>query len=445
MEPSPGVDELEAPNVEVKVLIKNVSLVVPAASTPNEALYLSNLDDMIGTRVLTPSLYFYSKNEAKSPWKVIKSALSRVLVPYYPLAGRLRDVGGGKLEVMCTGEGALFVEARSSMALADLESFGIPNPSWKPLVYFFPQEEDYNVLNIPMVIAQVTSFSCGGFSLGLRICHCLCDGIGAMQFVNAWAEMARGSATLSVTPYWDREYLKPRSPPSIRFPHIEFAKIEDNSNLKTLMEEGQFMQKCFCFKRHHQLALKDRVYRESRLICTTFESLAGHVWRSWTRALRISPGEQEMRLSFSANGRYMFEPRLKEGFYGNVIGIACAMSSAKDLTSKKLSEAVRLVQMARKSITEEYIRSTIDYLELQRPSSLEFSAKLGITQWTRFSLYQTDFGWGRPIYAGPIDLSPTPQLCLFLPCVNDGDSIVVCMCLPPSSVSAFTRFLIEEE
>lgn len=307
--------------------------------------------------------------------------------------------------------------------------------------------ENNSILIYLLATWQVTSFSCGGFSLGLRICHCLCDGFGAMQFVNAWAEMARGSATLSVFPCWEREFLKPRSPPSIQFPHVEFDHIEDTSNLKTLMAEdqGHFVQKCFCFKRQHQLALKDQVLRESGLLCTTFESLAAHVWRSWIKALRISPGEQEMRLSFSANGRPMFEPPLKEGFYGNVIGIACAMSPAKDLTRKPLSEAVGLVQMARKSITEEYIRSTIDYLELQRPSRLEFSAKLGITQWTRFSLYETDFGWGRPVYAGPIDLSPTPQLCLFLPCVEDEDSIVVCMCLPRSSVSAFTRFLIQKD
>eukprot|EP01018_Ginkgo_biloba_P029897 Gb_33885 [translate_table: standard] len=447
------VEELEGPSMDMKVSVEKISPVVPSATTPTHSLYLSNLDDMVGSRFLTPSVYFYTKSEScknmNSAGKAITEALSRVLVPYYPFAGRLRDAGRGKLEVVCTGEGALFVEAHTDMALADLSlNLGIPNASWKPLIYFFPEEPEHNkILYMPLVVAQITYFSCGGFSLGLRICHCLCDGIGAMQFVNAWAEMARGAATLSVNPCWERESLKPRSPPLIQFSHVEFEKIHDKSNLIKTIESGghEFIQKCFCLKRQYQMALKDQIYREAQLRCTTFDVLAAHVWRCWIKALNVSPGEQEMRLTFAANARSKFRPPLKDGFYGNLIGIACAMGTAEDVRKKALSETVRLVQAARKSITEEYIRSTIDYLEAERPTRLEFEAKLGITQWTRFSLYETDFGWGSPVYAGPIDLSPTPQVCVFLPHLQDSDSIVVCMCLPASSVSAFKRCLLQDD
>jgi hypothetical protein len=45
-----------------------------------------------------------------------------VLVPYYPLAERLRVVEARKLVVDCTGEGVTFVEADADVRLADLEA-----------------------------------------------------------------------------------------------------------------------------------------------------------------------------------------------------------------------------------------------------------------------------------------------------------------------------------
>ncbi|KAK8962311.1 Anthranilate N-benzoyltransferase protein 3 [Platanthera guangdongensis] len=49
----------------------------------------------------------------------LRASLSAVLQEYYPLAGRLRAVGGDseKLELDCNGEGALFVEASSAISV----------------------------------------------------------------------------------------------------------------------------------------------------------------------------------------------------------------------------------------------------------------------------------------------------------------------------------------
>ncbi|KAG9155931.1 hypothetical protein Leryth_004189 [Lithospermum erythrorhizon] len=78
------------------------------------------------------------------------------------------------------------------------------------------------------------------------------------------------------------------------------------------------------------------------------------------------------------------------------------------------------------------------------PKMLEFGGKLTITQWTRFSIYEkADFGWGRPVYAGPIDLTPTPQVCVFLPAGGggvDSESMVVCICLPEYATNKFKEF-----
>ncbi|KAL0419445.1 UNVERIFIED_CONTAM: 3'-N-debenzoyl-2'-deoxytaxol N-benzoyltransferase [Sesamum radiatum] len=177
------VQELHFPQLDIPIIIDKVEPIlsnIPANN--NDSLYLSNLDDMVGVRVFTPTVYFYQskglKSRLESVVQILKDALRRVLVPYYPFTGRLRETKNGKLEVFFgPDQGALLVEAHSDVALADLGDLSVPNPAWIKLIYRFPNEEEYKVVDMPLVIAQVTKFSCGGLSLGLRICHCLCDGL----------------------------------------------------------------------------------------------------------------------------------------------------------------------------------------------------------------------------------------------------------------------------
>ena len=51
---------------------------------------------------------------------LIKQALSKVLVHYYPLANRLQHVDNGKLVVECNGEGVIFQEVDADVKLGDL-------------------------------------------------------------------------------------------------------------------------------------------------------------------------------------------------------------------------------------------------------------------------------------------------------------------------------------
>ncbi|CAM8930727.1 unnamed protein product [Rhodiola kirilowii] len=162
---------------------------------------------------------------------VLREALAKVIVPYYPFTGRLRETENGQLEIFFEPkQGTLMVEAWSDISLDDLGDLTVPNPSWLSLIHHFPNEEPYKVVDMPSLIAQVTRFQCGGFSLGLRICHCLCHGLGAMQFLKAWAETARsGTLVTDPNPCWDRDFFKPRNPPVMKFPHTEFESIEDGS------------------------------------------------------------------------------------------------------------------------------------------------------------------------------------------------------------------------
>ncbi|KAL0559451.1 hypothetical protein IC582_004062 [Cucumis melo] len=450
----PWVQELHIPHMDIPVTINRMIQIMPAGPIPTadgDSLYLSNLDDVVGARVFTPTVYFYELNSIKSREKpvteMLRDALSLVLVPYYPFSGRLRETKNGKVEVFFGSEqGALMVEAHSDITLNSLGNITVPNPAWEPLIFKFPNEEPYRVLEMPLLIAQVTLFKCGGFSLGLRLCHCICDGLGAMQFLSAWAATAKsGRLITNPDPCWDREFFKPRDPPIVKFPHVEFMRIDDGSTLTMTLWQSKPVQRCYRISREFQLWLKSNAQPDDMSACSTFDAMAAHVWRSWVKALDVKPVDYTLRLTFSVNARQKLEnPPLKNGFYGNVLCLPCVTSTVSELVNGGLSKTTRLVREARNKVSEEYVKSTVDYIEMDRPRRLEFGGKLTITQWTRFSIYEgADFGWGRPVYAGPIDLSPTPQVCVFLPegTRESNGSMLVCICLPENATEKFTELL----
>lgn len=134
-------------------------LVAPAKPTPHEFKPLSDIDDQEGLRFLIPVLQFYknvpSMHGRVDPAKVIKAALAKALVFYYPFAGRLREGPGRKLVVECTGEGVVFVQADADVSL---EQFGDalqpPFPCLEELI--FDAQGSAGVFNSPLLLVQVT-------------------------------------------------------------------------------------------------------------------------------------------------------------------------------------------------------------------------------------------------------------------------------------------------
>ncbi|KAG1363752.1 putative Omega-hydroxypalmitate O-feruloyl transferase [Cocos nucifera] len=148
------------------------------------------------------------------------------------------------------------------------------------LVYNVPGAK--NILEIPPLVAQVTTFQCGGFILGLAMNHCMFDGLGAMEFVNSWGEIARG-LPLSVPPFLDQTILKSQSPLIIDFPHYEFKEIQDSLECTALYQEKMIYQSYFDTSKLEQLkelAMQDGALDKG----TTFEAISAFVWRARNQA-----------------------------------------------------------------------------------------------------------------------------------------------------------------
>ncbi|XP_015865840.2 omega-hydroxypalmitate O-feruloyl transferase [Ziziphus jujuba] len=421
---------------ELGVHQEEPTLVPPAEETEKGLYFLSNLDQNIAVTVRTIYCFKSDTRGNEEAVEVIKNALSTVLVHYYPLAGRLTISSEGKLIVDCTGEGAVFVEAEANCGIEEIGDITKPDPvTLGKLVYDIPGAK--NILEIPPLVAQVTKFKCGGFVLGLCMNHCMFDGLGAMEFVNSWGETARG-LPLKVPPFLDRSILKARNPPKIESLHHEFAEIQDISDTSKLYEE-EMLYRSFCFDPEKLQHLKEKVMADGVLKkCTTFESLSAFVWKSRTQALRMKPN-QKTKLLFAVDGRPRFEPPIPKGYFGNAIVLTNSICNTGEMLENPISFSVGLVQKAVQMVTDNYMRSAIDYFEMTRARP-SLAATLLITTWSRLSFHTTDFGWGEPVLSGPVAL-PEKEVILFLSHGKERKSINVLLGLPASAMKIFEELM----
>uniref|UniRef100_A0A5B7AW28 Omega-hydroxypalmitate O-feruloyl transferase n=1 Tax=Davidia involucrata TaxID=16924 RepID=A0A5B7AW28_DAVIN len=415
------------------------TLVPPAEETQKGLYFLSNLDQNFQVKV--PTIYCFKSEERgnEKAVEVVKEALSKVLVHYYPVAGRLTFSSEGKLVLDCTGEGAVFVEAEANCNIQEIvenTKLNLLMSLGKKLVYHIPGAND--ILDMPPLVVQVTKFKFGGFVLGICMNHCMFDGLSGMEFMNSWGDMAK-DLTLKVHPFLDRSILQARNPPKIEFPHHEFKEIEDISNMSDLYKE-EMVYRSFCFvpEKLEQLKMKAM---EDVSKCTTFEALSAFVWRARSQSLKLRP-DQLTRLFLIVDGRSRFDPPLPEKYFGNGVVLANALCNACELVENGLSYAVGLVQEALKKVTDSYMRSAIDYLEVTRAKP-SLTATLVISSWTRLSFHTTDFGWGVPSFAGRASL-PVNQSALFLSREKEEEGIDVLLGLPASAMKIFQE-IVEED
>ena len=149
-------------------------LVAPSEATPAGTLRLTSMDRALASLPMAPLFVF--EHPIDQPAETLRQALSRAPVPYYPVAGRLTAGAHGQ-SIACTGEGVVFVAASARCTLHDARlSDQRPAIPVEDLTVTYAAL--YNKDPPPLVLMQVTEFSCSGFALGVTWNHVVADGVG---------------------------------------------------------------------------------------------------------------------------------------------------------------------------------------------------------------------------------------------------------------------------
>ncbi|WOH01139.1 hypothetical protein DCAR_0520520 [Daucus carota subsp. sativus] len=430
---------------KIKITVRNSSLVYPSKPTPLKKLWNSNLDLVVG-KIHFPTVYFYKPNGACNFFdsEILRQSLSNVLVSFFPMAGRLSKNEKGRVEIDCNAQGALFVEAEADSSVDDFGDFR-PSPQLRRLVPVADYSGD--ISSYPLVMAQVTRFKCGGVSLGLGNHHTLADGLAGLHFVNTWSDVARG-LSVAMPPCIDRTLLRARDPRTPTFDHVEYhppptLNTPKNSTLNfgstTVLKLTPDQLNRLKSSTKNDGNTKDH---------STYEILAAHLWRCATKA-RGLPDDQMTKLFVATDGRSRLCPPLPPGYIGNVVFTATPLSTAGDLTSEPLTDSCKRIHSCLAKMDNEYLRSALDYLELApdlsalvRGPNYFANPNLNINSWVRLPLYDSDFGWGRPIFMGPADILYEGTIYI-LPSPKNDRSMTLSVCLEDSHMELFKKFLYD--
>ncbi|GLT25358.1 hypothetical protein SLA2020_004900 [Shorea laevis] len=430
----------------MKISIKGSTTVCPAQDTPSQHLWISALDLRMMQRRHVPLLYFYKPTGSSDFFQaqVLKEALSKILVPFYPVAGRLGRDESGRIEIVCNAEGVLFLEAEAVGILDDLGGFA-PSSKLQQLLPTVNYSGD--ISSYPLLLIQVTTFKCGGVSLGIHIHHALGDGTSLCHFINSWSDMARGQS-LNVSPFLDRTVLHSLVPPAPSFRHVEYDSCP--SMITPISFPGSLSTSVFKITQDHLNNLKAKCYKNGTTITkySTYNILAAHVWRCVSKA-RCLLHNQATKLSMTVNGRPRLRPPLPSGYFGNVIFRASTIALSGDLQTEPLMKTVERIHTALNQMDDAYLKSALAYLEKvpinqisSSPSEHEQQCpNLFITS-LRLPIHDANFGWGHPIFMGRGSIGE--GMIYILPSPTDDGSWTLIAGLETSHMKLFQQLICQK-
>nr|XP_027064477.1 salutaridinol 7-O-acetyltransferase-like [Coffea arabica] len=333
--------------MDVKIISREE--IKPESPTPEHLRIhrLSIFDQLIGHIYSSPLVFFYPNKQSSNLTDVIserqrlKRSLSETLVPFYPLAGRIKV----DFEIQCNDEGVYYAEARVNIQLSEFLKQPT-NQMIHQLLPFHPNSEEL-LSKTHLVMIQTNIFDCGGIAIGLYASHKVVDGLSRLTFLNSWAARARNESSKQVNPSFISSSVFPPDPSLSTYSRSNFHN--------QTKEKHNFVTSRFVFDHSALALLKIKAACSSTLIPSSIEVVLGLLSKSFINATKVKYGGDAIA---SIDGDFV------EGIKGDD-RLLKLIGPKKHLREKNSHNA------------ESFPLSSV----------------------CRSGLYEADFGWRKPIWA----------------------------------------------
>ncbi|KAK8369398.1 hypothetical protein V6Z11_A01G113500 [Gossypium hirsutum] len=344
------------------VEIVSKEFIKPTPPTPHHLRthLLSFLDQFLPS-IYVPMVLFYMDQEKSIPAatsnsrrsQLLKESLSETLTLFYPLVGRIND----HLSIDYNDEGAYYIDARVN----------------HPLREFLNHIDSSYVSQV--FLAEVTTFACGGISLGSFLSNIIFDEPAAITFISSWAALTRKCGEEAGSPNFDSSFVFPQSVAYLR--EATFSAIF-----------SPFLKKEIC--RSMRIAF-DASATDLLKVKTTSSSVRDPTRVEVVSAVLCKCNMATFKVKF---GIQKVVPQFSKHSMGNFLCMEAALVRANETGLDNL--VCHLRKVIRKVDGNFVTALQGDGKEWNgEAGEIDF---IGFTSWCNFGLYEIDFGWGKPTW-----------------------------------------------
>ncbi|TYJ26270.1 hypothetical protein E1A91_A07G108300v1 [Gossypium mustelinum] len=372
--------------MKLDVVVVSEEILKPSSPTPDRLRrYRLSFLDQLTPLLYNHLVYFYPKicdTEANRITILdrLKHSMSNAFTYFYPLAGRMME---DRLSIDCNDEGIPFVEVRVKCKLLDAINNVVP----KELNILLPFEI-HGHKEILLGI-QFNVFDCGGIGIGVCVSHKISDALSFFTFVNMWAAIARGETKLMAPSFESAALFPPRD-------------LSGYTPIISQLKKEHVLTKSFVFGATKVEEIRRKYAESCNQTCPTrVEALSTFIWERLVTAISVrSRPNTVCTISHLVNIRARTEPPLPISSFGNLYSFAIIIPSMNSNIVTQMRDSI-------KTVNKEYVKKLQDgynHYDKYEEIITRYGGKceivpLGFTSLCRFPLYESDFGWGKPIWA----------------------------------------------
>ncbi|KAG9564312.1 hypothetical protein KCU71_g6053, partial [Aureobasidium melanogenum] len=369
--------------------------------------------------------------------------LGRPVITY----GGKNDVGVDWTIVTCDTELASMIPSREARSTTDKVwmATNLPRELQAASKLAFSNLADFE--GLPGIAVQLTAFKCGGWSVHIKLAHCLSDAQSLLTFMHAWAAQSRESESILSHPVFDPKMLdrhagtvnleqpdpemvaKARGLPMHRFdwwatdahgyPDWALASSAATMPVSDVLETQQLSPSTFppwptwdtalpvehvqiTFSAAEVGRMRDaaRVTLPPQLFeqrISRLDSLLSHIWMLINRARGHLSREDNVYLDITLGLRSRMSPPLASGFVGSPLLLAYIAKSGVDASTGPIGQIAGEIRSTLAQFTPESVSAYIHDAAYEVSPQRLWQAFLGsqhtlVTSWTQMKAYEVHFG-----------------------------------------------------